>query len=48
VPPQVNVLATALLLIVIVLMFANLALQRRAARRDARSMSDEMLVPGVA
>jgi spermidine/putrescine transport system permease protein len=32
VPPQVNVLATALLLIVLALMFLNLAVQRRAAR----------------
>jgi spermidine/putrescine transport system permease protein len=36
VPPQVNVLATALIVIVVVLMFANLAWQRRAARRDAQ------------
>lgn len=36
VPPQVNVLATLLLVIVIGLMFANVAWQRRAARRDAR------------
>jgi spermidine/putrescine transport system permease protein len=48
VPPQVNVLATALLVLVILMMFANLAWQRRAARRDARSLSDEMLIPGVA
>ena len=32
VPPQVNVLATALLLLVLGLMFVNLAVQRRAAR----------------
>jgi spermidine/putrescine transport system permease protein len=32
VPPQVNVLATALLLLVLALMFVNLAVQRRAAR----------------
>jgi len=35
VPPQVNVLATALLVIVIALMFVVLAFQRRAARADA-------------
>jgi len=34
VPPQVNVLATALLVIVLVLMLANLAWQRRAAQRE--------------
>lgn len=34
VPPQVNVFATAILVIVIFLMFANLAWQRRAARRE--------------
>ena len=35
VPPQVNVLATALLAVAIVLMFVLVGLQRRAARRDA-------------
>jgi len=35
VPPQVNVVATGLLLIVIALMFVNLAVQRRAGNRDA-------------
>ncbi len=35
VPPQVNVLATALLLVVLVLMFVNIAVLRRAARADA-------------
>jgi len=35
VPPQVNVLATMLLLVVIGLMFVVLAFQRRAARADA-------------
>jgi spermidine/putrescine transport system permease protein len=35
VPPEVNVLATGLLLIVLVLMALNVALQRRLARRDA-------------
>jgi spermidine/putrescine transport system permease protein len=40
VPPQVNVLAIALLLIVVGLMFVNLAVQRRAGRAKAS------LVPG--
>ncbi|MCD6727448.1 MAG: ABC transporter permease [Solirubrobacteraceae bacterium] len=35
VPPQVNVMATMLLGLALVLMFVNLAIQRRAARRDA-------------
>ena len=35
VPPEVNVLATGLLLIVLVLMWLNVMLQRRLARRDA-------------
>jgi spermidine/putrescine transport system permease protein len=34
VPPEVNVLATALLLIVLILMALNVLLQRRLARRD--------------
>lgn len=34
VPPQVNVLATALLVVVLVLMALNLVVQRRLARRD--------------
>ena len=33
-PPQVNVFATAILVIVVCLMFANLAWQRRAARKE--------------
>ena len=37
VPPQVNVLATALLLLALGGMFLNLWFQRRAARRDARA-----------
>ena len=37
VPPQVNVLATMLLLVVIALMVLNLLWQRRAAKRDARA-----------
>jgi spermidine/putrescine transport system permease protein len=39
VPPQVNVLATMLLVTVLVLMFLNVMWQRRAARRDARLMT---------
>jgi spermidine/putrescine transport system permease protein len=35
VPPEVNVLATALLLIVLILMGLNVVVQRRLARRDA-------------
>jgi spermidine/putrescine transport system permease protein len=35
VPPEVNVLATALLIVVLVLMGLNVLLQRRLARRDA-------------
>ena len=35
VPPEVNVLATALLLIVLILMALNVVVQRRLARRDA-------------
>jgi spermidine/putrescine transport system permease protein len=35
VPPQVNVLATALLLLVLALMFVNLAVQRGAARAQS-------------
>ncbi len=35
VPPQVNVMATMLLGLALVLMFVNVAIQRRAARRDA-------------
>jgi spermidine/putrescine transport system permease protein len=35
VPPQVNVLATALLVIVLILMVLNVVVQRRLARRDA-------------
>jgi spermidine/putrescine transport system permease protein len=41
VPPEVNVLATALLVIVLALMALNLVVQRRLARRDAaRSLAD--------
>jgi spermidine/putrescine transport system permease protein len=35
VPPEVNVLATMLLLVVLILMALNVILQRRLARRDA-------------
>ena len=38
VPPQVNVLATALLILALVGMFLNLSIQKRSARRDARAM----------
>ena len=41
VPPEVNVLATALLVVVLVLMGLNVCVQRRLARRDAaRAMAD--------
>jgi spermidine/putrescine transport system permease protein len=41
VPPEVNVLATGLLLIVLVLMALNVVVQRRLARRDAaRTLAD--------
>lgn len=42
VPPQVNVLATAMLFIALLGMFANLWFQRRAARRDARAMPEAL------
>ena len=38
VPPQVNVLATALLLVVLGLMVLNVVLQRRFAQRDAPAL----------
>ena len=41
VPPEVNVLATGLLVIVLVLMGLNVAVQRRLARRDAARTGDE-------
>jgi spermidine/putrescine transport system permease protein len=41
VPPEVNVLATSLLVIVLLLMALNVVVQRRLARRDAaRTMAD--------
>jgi spermidine/putrescine transport system permease protein len=40
VPPQVNVLATILLMVVMTLMVLNVLWQRRAARRDARAMPE--------
>ena len=43
VPPQVNVLATMLLLVVIGLMLVNLVFQRRLARRDAALPSDALV-----
>jgi spermidine/putrescine transport system permease protein len=44
VPPQVNVLASALLFVVLALMALNLAAQRRRAARDARAA----VAPGLA
>jgi spermidine/putrescine transport system permease protein len=42
VPPEVNVLATALLIVVLVFMGLNVVVQRRLARRDAaRTMAEE-------
>jgi spermidine/putrescine transport system permease protein len=41
VPPQVNVLATALLLLVFALMVLNVLVQRRFARRDAPALRPE-------
>ncbi|MBI5105348.1 MAG: ABC transporter permease [Solirubrobacterales bacterium] len=41
VPPQVNVLATMLLAIVLLLMALNVVWQRRRARRDVRRTGDE-------
>ena len=40
VPPQVNVLATMLLLAVMALMVLNVLWQRRSAKRDARAMPE--------
>jgi spermidine/putrescine transport system permease protein len=40
VPPEVNVLATALLMIVLLLMGLNLVVQRRLAARDAARTED--------
>jgi len=56
VPPEVNVLATALLLTVLALMILNVLLQRRLARRDAGARPTspapapvpEVLTPGTA
>ncbi len=39
VPPQVNVLATAMLIVVVGLMFVNLLLQKRSARRQSRELA---------
>jgi spermidine/putrescine transport system permease protein len=41
VPPEVNVLATALLVIVLLLMALNVAVQRRLAARDAARAADD-------
>ncbi len=49
VPPQVNVLATVLLIAALALMVLNLAVQRRRARRD-RAVADDVpapVAPGV-
>jgi spermidine/putrescine transport system permease protein len=43
VPPQVNVLATALLIIIVALMFVNVAVQRRLAKRDAAPPPQDIL-----
>lgn len=43
VPPQVNVLATMILVVVVGLMFVNVAAQRRLARRDATLPSDALV-----
>ncbi len=43
VPPQVNVLATMVMLVVVGLMIANVVVQRRLARRDARLPSDALV-----
>jgi spermidine/putrescine transport system permease protein len=46
VPPEVNVLATGLLLVVLVLLAANVALQRRLAKRDAARQAAAMAAAG--
>jgi spermidine/putrescine transport system permease protein len=46
VPPEVNVLATGLLLVVLVLMGLNVVLQRRLARRDAARQAAAMEAAG--
>ena len=43
VPPQVNVLATMIIIVVVGLMFVNVAAQRRLARRDAALPSDAVV-----
>jgi len=50
VPPQVNVLATALLLVVLALMALNVVLQRRRARADATAVAPARAIvqPGLA
>jgi spermidine/putrescine transport system permease protein len=45
VPPEVNVLATGLLLIVLILMGLNVVLQRRLARRDVRAATESTQSP---
>jgi spermidine/putrescine transport system permease protein len=48
VPPQVNVLATALLLIALVLMLVNLRRQSRLARREVQEPADAAVAAGDA
>jgi spermidine/putrescine transport system permease protein len=48
VPPQVNVLATALLLIALVLMLVNLRRQSRLARREVQQPADAAVAAGDA
>ena len=43
VPPQVNVLATMVMIVVVALMFVNVVVQRRLARRDAALPSDALV-----
>ena len=45
VPPQVNVLATAMLLIVLVLMLVNVRRQGRQARAQAQKVADAAPLP---
>ena len=47
VPAEVNVLATALLLVALVLMFGNLAWQHRKAREEMRRPDDLLPVSAV-
>jgi spermidine/putrescine transport system permease protein len=47
VPPEVNVLGTGLLLVVLILMALNVVLQRRLARRDRARAVPAPLTPGA-